>query len=302
MAIQQLHGLIAAAHSPFDASGALQLSVVEQQAAFFREMDLIGVFVGGSTGEWFSLTIDERRALIEAWSAHASGLVLIAHVGGVAVKDAQALAAHAESLGVDAVSCLVQPDAGIETAEQAIDYLEAVASAAPNTSAFYYDMPTVTGVDVPLDVLLKAAMARVPTLAGAKFTHTDLATLTRAMQVSSTLQVLMGRDEMLLGALATGVTAAVGSTYNYAAPAYQRIINAVERGDLAEAQRANVEVVQFIEALVEAGVLQGGKAIMGWMGVNVGEPRPPYEQFDKEPFHATVAGMPVFARPLSTCH
>lgn len=301
MAIPELNGLIAAAHSPFDATGGLNVAVVSQQAALFREMGLIGVFVGGSTGEWFSLSLDERRALTEAWVDVAGDLVVIAHVGGVAVEEAQSLADHAQTMGVDAISCLVQPELGIRTAAGAVDYLEAVSSAAPTTSAFYYDMEAVTGIDVPLDQLLEVAIDRVPTLAGAKYTNADLATLTRAQQVSDGVQILMGRDEMLLGALACGVKAAVGSTYNYAAPVYQRIFDAVAQGDLDAARVANVEAVMFVKALLAAGVLPGAKAIMGWMGVDVGGPRPPHNTLDTNAaraFHGTIANMHVFARPL----
>jgi N-acetylneuraminate lyase len=119
--------------------------------------------------------------------------------------------------------------------------------------------------------------------------------------VSDGVQILMGRDEMLLGALACGVKAAVGSTYNYAAPVYQRIFDAVAQGDLDAARVANVEAVMFVKALLAAGVLPGAKAIMGWMGVDVGGPRPPHNTLDTNAarvFHGTIANMRVFARPL----
>lgn len=179
--------------------------------------------------------------------------------------------------------------------------MAAVASAASETPSFYYDMQAVTGVDVPLDVLLEEALDRVPTLAGAKYTNSDLVTLTRARQVGEGLQILMGRDEMLLDALVTGVTGAVGSTYNYAATVYQRIRAAMAAGDVEAAARANAEVAQFIEALLEVGVLPGGKAIMGWMGVAVGTPRPPHDTLTPEEaaaFHAAIKDMDIFARPL----
>jgi len=304
MSLPELNGLIAAAHSPFDAQGALNVAAVAHQARLFREMGLIGVFVGGSTGEWFSLSQDERQALTEAWVEAAGELVVIAHVGGVSVEQAQALASHAQATGVDAISCLVQPELRVQTAAGAVDYLEAVASAAPTTSAFYYDMAALTGIDVPLDVLLDVAIDRVPTLAGAKYTNADLATLTRAQQVSRDLQILMGRDEMLFEALTLGVKGAVGSTYNYAAPIYGRIRDAVAREDVEAARAANMEVARFVKALHQTGVLSGAKAIMGWMGVDVGKPRPPHDTLDATAaaaFHAAISDMQIFARPLPPC-
>ncbi len=299
--LRELDGLIGAAHSPFAADGALNTDAVAAQAKLYREMGLIGVFVGGSTGEWFSLTLDERMALTQAWTANGDGLTVIAHVGGVSIDDARQLAEHAEGVGADAVSCLIQPDAGIDSIDGAVQYMADVTAAAPDTPSLYYDMTAVTGLDVPLDLLLEAAIDAVPTLAGAKYTNSDLSTITRAQQVSPKLQVLMGRDEMLLGAIATGVKGAVGSTYNYAAPVYHRIRDAVASGDLDAAQQANVEAVMFVKALLTVGVLPGAKAIMGWMGVDVGTPRPPHDTLtdhDAAAFHAAVKDMPVFARPL----
>ena len=66
----------------------------------------------------------------------------------------------------------------------------------------------------------------------------------RRLKIFMRLQILMGRDEMLLGALATGVKGAVGSTYNYAAPVYQRIRAAVASGNFDAAVEANVEAVK----------------------------------------------------------
>ena len=303
---QDCVGLIAAAHTPFDSAGALALEVIEQQAQLFQEQGLIGVFVGGSTGEWFSLTLDERKALINAWASHDSDLHVIAHVGGVELEDAQALAACAQDAGVDAISCLAPLGMAAESPSIVVDYLQAVAAAAPLTPCMYYDMPSFTGIDIALDLLLDEAGPRVPTLAGAKYTHSDLATLTRARQCcNGRLQILMGRDEMLLGALATGVKAAVGSTYNYAAPVYQRIVEAVDQCDLDAARVANDQVVMFVKALVRVGVLPGAKAIMRAMGVDTGRPRPPHDTLTEaaaEAFIESVRDMPIFARPLKTCH
>ena len=67
---QILSGLIPACHTPFHPDGRLNLSVVEQQAALYREEGLRGVFVAGTTGEFASLTVEERKALCERLGRH----------------------------------------------------------------------------------------------------------------------------------------------------------------------------------------------------------------------------------------
>jgi N-acetylneuraminate lyase len=64
-----LHGLIAAVHTPFDASGELNLAVVEHQQQVLLDQGVAGVFVCGSTGESHSLSLEERMALADRWAA-----------------------------------------------------------------------------------------------------------------------------------------------------------------------------------------------------------------------------------------
>ena len=78
-----LHGLVAATHTPFDAEGRLNLSVVEGQAAHLHRSGVRAVFIGGTTGESHSLTVAERRALAEEWATVVRGspLRMVLHVG-----------------------------------------------------------------------------------------------------------------------------------------------------------------------------------------------------------------------------
>ena len=74
---RELTGLIAAAHSPFDSQGELALDVVPLQAEHLRKSRVRGVFVAGATGEFSSMTTDERERLLEAWIACAVAAVVV---------------------------------------------------------------------------------------------------------------------------------------------------------------------------------------------------------------------------------
>ena len=63
----RLDGLVTAVFSPFDADGALNVSVVPAQREYLRATGVDWVFVGGTTGESLSLTLAERKALTETW-------------------------------------------------------------------------------------------------------------------------------------------------------------------------------------------------------------------------------------------
>jgi N-acetylneuraminate lyase len=82
-------------------------------------------------------------------------------------------------------------------------------------------------------------------------------------------------DEYLLAALSLGAGGGVGSSYNFAAPVYRRLIAAFEGGDLAAARAEQLRSVQLIELLAGYGYMAAAKAVMGFLGVEVGPARLP---------------------------
>lgn len=102
-----LTGLIPAAHTPFTVNGALDPGIVRQQAALLLEMDIQGVFVGGTTGEFSSLTVEERMILADSWCQAAGGaLRVVVHVGHNCQAEAIRLARHARECGAVAVAAM----------------------------------------------------------------------------------------------------------------------------------------------------------------------------------------------------
>ena len=80
---------------------------------------------------------------------------------------------------------------------------------------------------------------------------------------------------MLLAALALGATGAVGSTYNFAAPLYTRLIAAFRAGDLETARAEQVRSVRMVQLLASRGYMGAAKATMQMLGVDVGPARLP---------------------------
>src|SRR5215217_4135726 len=99
-------GLLPAVLTPFDSSGELNLAACASQAALLARDKVAGVFVGGTTGEFSSLTFEERLALAARWAAAVKGtsLRLVVHVGTNCLADAKQLAAHAQALGAAAIA------------------------------------------------------------------------------------------------------------------------------------------------------------------------------------------------------
>lgn len=275
--MKHLTGLIAAPHTPFRSDGTVALDVIPQQARLLAHNGVTGAFVCGTTGEGPSLTSEERRAVVEAWlKARPASLTVIVHVGHLSLGDARAFAQHAQEHGADAIATVAPSFFKPAAMPELVAWCAQVAAAAPRLPFYYYQIPSMTGVALSAADFLTAAAPQIPTLAGIKFTFENLMDFGRATQHSGgKYNVLFGRDEILLPGLALGARGAVGSTYNFAAPLYRRIIESFQRGDLEAARRDQARAMEFIGVLDRHGGLAAGKAVMKLIGLDCGRVRLP---------------------------
>jgi N-acetylneuraminate lyase len=280
-----LVGLLPAVLTPFDAGGELHLAPVERQAESLARGGAAGVFVGGTTGEFSALAFEERLALAARWAAVRKGskLRLVVHVGANCLADAKQLAAHAQTLGADAIATVAPSYVKPKSLDVLIQWCAELAAAAPETPFYFYDIPAMTGVSFPRADFLERAPGRVRTLAGLKFTNLDLMTFQRLLRIEGgQFDVLYGFDEQLLAAAVLGARGAVGTSYNFAAPLYNRLLAAVQRGDLATARAEQYRGVEFIALMQRHGFLAGAKEIMRICGVELGPVRLPNVAFTPE--------------------
>jgi N-acetylneuraminate lyase len=298
-----LTGLIPACHTPFNRDGALNLAVVEQQAALYRESGLRSVFVGGTTGEFASLTLDERKALCERWVVVAGDSMRIAvHAGSNCQAEAIKLAGHARQAGAAAVAVVAPSYFKPATVHDLVEFLIPIAAEAEPLPFYYYHIPCMTNVRLPVADLLRESRFRMPNFKGLKFSHDDLVDLQGCIAAEGgAFDVLFGFDEALLAALSFGVAGAVGGTYNFAGPHYQRLIRAFEKGDLATARAAQFRATEMIKPLGALGFTAASKAVMSFVGVDCGPVRPPLHNLSAEQIKALydkLAPLDVFARPI----
>lgn len=274
----KLHGLVAATHTPFDADGELKLSSVEKQAEHLLGHGVEMAFICGSTGESHSLTVEERLLLAQRWAdvIRSSDLRIVVHVGSNCLADARHLAAHAQSLGAAAIAALAPSYFKPKTLSTLVACCAEIATAAPATPFYFYDIPVLTGVQFSMPDFLVLAADRIPTLAGVKFTNADLMAYQNCLHVQDgRFDIPWGIDEYLLAAFAVGAVGGVGSSFNFAAPIYHRMLAAVQQGDLTAARLEQFRSVQLIELLSRFGYMGAAKAVMGFLGVEVGPARLP---------------------------
>ena len=303
--MQTHSGMIAAPHTPMLADGSLNLRMVERQAELLIESGAIGAFVGGTTGEAASLAVDERLALANRWVETARGqLKIFVHVGHNCLSDARIMARHAAQIGADGISALAPSYFKPANVEDLVRVMAEIAAEAPALPFYYYDIPSMTGVDLPMADFLAQGAERIPNLRGMKCSNPDLVALLECLRLDGgRFEVFFGCDEMLLSALVLGVKGAVGSTYNFATPLYLRMIRAFEAGDLETARAEQAKSVALVRCLQNFGFLAAAKALMALQGVDCGPTRMPVRPLsagEQAALRNAVArlGSNVLARPL----
>lgn len=290
----RITGLVAATHTPFDRDGHLDLDRVEKQAEHLIRTGVQAAFISGSTGECHSLALTERLALAERWMAVVRGtdLKVVVHVGSNCLADSRELAAHAARIGAAAVSALSPSYFKPRTTDDLIACCAHVASAAPELPFYFYDIPSLTGVSLPAAEVLERGAERIPNLAGAKFTNADLMGFQLCLNAGGgRFDIPWGTDESLLAAVALGAKGAVGSTYNFAAPIYHRVLEAAARGDFATAREYQFRSVRLVQTLVGYGFMPAAKAVMAMVGVPVGPTRLPLPPLTDEQYRRLEADL-----------
>jgi N-acetylneuraminate lyase len=273
-----LTGIIAALHTAFDDQEEVDFTALRDLVRRVVAQGVHGLFLCGTAAEFTLLSLEEREKITELAVAEASGQVAIAvHVGTPRPRDAVRLAQHAAQLGADALSS-VPPYYYPYRPAAILAYLREVA-ASTDLPFYYYHIPERTGVR--LDEAFLAELVAIPNLAGMKFSDVDLALLERLLRgAGRDCRFLCGVDELLLPALLLGAAGAIGSTYNFLAPAFAALWEACRAGKIEEARALQTRANRIIGALADFPALAASKEVLRLTGLDLGPPRLPGERLD----------------------
>ncbi len=290
--MEKLTGLIAAPHTPFSADGSVNFSEIEKIASHLINDKVNGIYICGTTGEGIHCSVDERKKIAETWVAVSKGkLKITVHTGALSIVDTLELTRHADTLDIFATSaigpCFFKPG----SVDDLVDYCVEVAAAAPS-KGFYYYHSGMSGVNLDMEQFLIKAESRIPNLFGIKFNSGDLYEYQRCLRAcDGKFDIPFGIDEFLPAALAVGAIGAVGSTYNYAAPQFHKIIDAFNQGNQQQVIKEMDNVIALIRVLVEFGGVAAGKAAMALHDIDAGDPRLPLKALTKEQKETVITRM-----------
>lgn len=283
-----LTGLFPAVFTPMHADGSVNLDLVPEVVEHLINDGVNGLYVCGSTGEGFSLTIAERKEVSEAYlQAVDSRLPVIIQVGHNSLLEARGLAEHAQAIGADAISAVPPSYYQIGNVEILIDCLSVILDGAPKLPFYYYHIPRLTHFELDVVSFLEKAEKKLPLLKGVKYSNFTVFELQACAELDGGhFNILFGSDEMLLAGLSAGAHGAVGSTYNFSAPLYRKIIQAFKEDDIGSAKEWQSHAVEMVRKINSFGSSwQNGsalKAMMAVIGLDCGPPRLPQVSLSKD--------------------
>lgn len=234
-----------------------------------------GLYVGGSTGENFMLSTEEKKSIFKLVKDEVKDEVtLIAQVGSVNIKEAVELAKYATELGYNAISA-VTPFYYKFDFQEIKNYYNTIINSIDN-KMIIYSIPFLTGVNLSVEQF--GELFQNEKIIGIKFTAGDFYLLERVRQAYPDKYIYAGFDEMLLPATVLGIDGAIGSTYNLNGLKAREIFECARSGKIDRALQLQHETNDFIIEILDNGIYNTLKLILNEMGIDAGYCREPIKK------------------------
>jgi len=231
-----------------------------------------GVVPCGTTGEFVYLSIEERKRAIEIALDEVAGRVpVVAGTGCPSTRETVELTRWAKEAGATA-ALVVAPFYLKPTFNEVYEHFERVNEV--GLPIILYNIPQCAGTHFKW--WTAEGMAYLPNVVGIKDSSGDVPFLGALFEkVKGRIGIFVGHDEIVAAALAAGADGAILASANLIPDIWQKIYQAVKRGDLATAQEWQAKVQKLMRIIVRNGPTQAVKEGLRMMGLEVGDSRRP---------------------------
>jgi N-acetylneuraminate lyase len=277
--MKKFKGIFPALLTPFTRDNRINEKSLQKLIKINLDKGVDGFYVGGSTGEAFLLSIDERKYLLDIVAQEAKGkCTIISHIGCISTEQAIELGKHAEKVGIDAVSSIPPFYYNFSFEEIKNYYFDIVNNI--NLPMIIYNFPAFSGVNLNSENVKEFFNDK--RFIGLKHTSSDFFSLERIKSANRNVIIYNGFDEMFLAGLAMGADGGIGSTYNFMADKFILMKNLFDIGKIDDARKIQEIVNDIIKIIIKVGVLPGEKEILNMMGLDFGECRKPFKRLSEE--------------------
>lgn len=249
-------GVIPAFYACYDKDGNISTEGAKALTRHLISKGVKGVYVGGSSGECIYQHVDERKKLLEAVMEEAKGkITVIVHVGCNNTADSVELAAHAQSVGADAIASI--PPIYFHLPEAAIAaYWNAMSEAAPDLDFVIYNIPQLAGTALSMSLLKE--MLKNPRVIAVK--NSSMPTQDIQMFKAEGVQergedgfvVFNGPDEQFVAGRAIGADGGIGGTYAVMPELFVKMDALIREGNMEAAKTIQYKADAIIYKMCEA--------------------------------------------------
>lgn len=275
----EVKGIIPAMVTPMDKGGNINKEALRQLTNYLIAGGVHGLFPAGSTGEYYGLTLVQKKEIIETVMDEASGRVPVyAGTGMITTKDTVEVTKMAEDVGVDAVSILtpmfIRPGD-----DELYNHYKIIASSV-DIPVLLYNNPARTGVNISASLIER--VSKIENIVGIKDSSGDM-TLTGEFirRTDDDFNVLIGKDTLILSGLVYGGKGAISSTANLAPELIVKIYQEYIKGNQEEALKAQYELAPLRLAFNMGTFPIVMKEGLKLMGIDVGNTLQPVESLEK---------------------
>ncbi|EME36828.1 4-hydroxy-tetrahydrodipicolinate synthase [Kocuria palustris] len=256
--------LLTAMVTPFRADGSVDLDSTAALAQRLVDQGCDGLVVGGTTGEYSTMTDDEHEAVFRAVrEAVGDRAALVAGAGSNDTAHTMHLSEQAQKAGMDGL-LIVTPYYNKPTQAGVVAHFEKVADSV-ELPIMLYDIPGRTGIPLSADTLIR--LGEHPRIVAVKDAKADLTEATRVM-AESDLLFYSGDDGLTVPWMAIGAVGLVGVTSHVDTPRFRRMIDAMRSDDLATARGLAYELEPVVRAtMTHVPGAVAAKQILHWQGM-----------------------------------
>ena len=269
-----IKGIIPAMVTPFNEDESLNEDGLRIVIDRLIDKGVHGIFTIGSTGEFWAMSVEEKRRVYEI-TVEATGKRVPVYLGTCANTTAEAvvLSEYAQEAGAECISVLT-PSFIRPTDDELFDHYAAIAKSV-DIPVLLYGNPARTGV--PLSTALVARLASAfENIVGIKDSTGDLTqSMEYVLKCPKDFKLIMGRDTLIFAALMHGAAAAIAASANVAPEIAVGIYENFVAGDLEEALRFQRKLAPLRLAFTLGSfpvVLKEGAEMVG---LPAGPARPP---------------------------
>ena len=277
---EDLKGIFIAFYACFDKENNISKEATKKLARFYADKGVKGLYVGGSSGEGFLLTVDERKQMLEAVMEEVGQeLKIIVHVGAAATRDSIELSKHAEKVGAYALSAVPSVYYGLPERSIELHWKNIMDSA--DLPFIIYNIPQTTGYSLSNNLLKK--MLTYPKVVGIKNSSMSTFDIQRFKAIGGEdLLVFNGPDEQYISGRIMGADSGIGGTYGVMPELFLKAEKYFSSGNINKAQELQFVINDIIVDLLSFPSLYGAaKEIVKMRGIDIGTTRLPLEPVDE---------------------